>query len=55
MFDWYDVWVVILLALLAVLLNIHRTGQCYEFWTGGPIRRVIYEILKRLLRFLDIL
>lgn len=27
----------------------------YAFWTGGPIRRAIYEQMKRFIRFMDAL
>ncbi len=50
-----DIWTVLVVpflgagALMIVLFPRMDYIDWYAFWTGGPVRRVMYEILKKVI------
>lgn len=51
-FDGYTLLVVVAFAIMSIILYLSikmSDWDWYRFWTGGPRRNVIFEILKRVI------
>ncbi len=53
MIGWDIAVLIILVAVLTGLIYLCASGKSHAFWTGGAIRRAIFEQMLRFIRFME--